>query len=152
MFFGGSSMELEKKSLRAVRIGGHFFMDEVEFVKMDCWMSQVLVVAAHTFAEPSVFALLGDGNGFSESTAMVDVEKWMEKRTAISNNSIKHHIDLTALDGSKCCGKPVVGSRLLTLEEYRKYRDVIPRTGWRRPDAVLNVRVTRSVWFCLTGP
>lgn len=102
-------------------------MDDEEFIKLDCWMSQVLVVSAHTFYEPSAFALSGEGNGFFASTALVDIEKWLKAHTNLSNNTLMHDIDLTAMDGTKRCGKPVVTSRLLTLEEYRKYRDVLPR-------------------------
>ena len=86
----------------------------------------------------------GSSNNYAESNLKKAVEKWLEdmgKRGLDNAKLIPREIDLTTLDGSGCYGKLSVKAAPLTLDEARKYADVIPNaerwcwlaTGWSGP-------------------
>lgn len=86
----------------------------------------------------------GSSNNYAESNLKKAVEKWLEdmgKRGLDNAKLIPREIDLTTLDGSGCYGKLSVKAAPLTLDEARKYADIIPNaerwcwlaTGWSGP-------------------
>lgn len=86
----------------------------------------------------------GSSNNYAESNLKKAVEKWLEdmgKRGLDNAKLIPREIDLTTLDGSGCYGKLSVKAAPLTLDEARKYADIIPNaerwcwlaTGWSDP-------------------
>ena len=86
----------------------------------------------------------GSSNNYAESNLKKAVDKWLEdmgKRGLDNANLITREIDLTTLDGSGCYGKLSVKAAPLTLDEARKYADIIPNaerwcwlaTGWGGP-------------------
>ena len=88
----------------------------------------------------------GSSNNYAESNLKKAVEKWLEdmgKRGLDNAKFIPREIDLTTLDGSGCYGKLSVKAAPLTLDEARKYADVIPNaerwcwlaTGWSGPSS-----------------
>ena len=83
----------------------------------------------------------GSSNNYAESDLKKAVDKWLEdmgKRGLDNAKLIPREIDLTTLDGSGCYGKLSVKAAPLTLDEARKYADIIPNaerwcwlaTGW----------------------
>lgn len=86
----------------------------------------------------------GSSNNYAESDLKKAVDKWLEdmdKRGLDNAKLIPREIDLTTLDGSGCYGKLSVKAAPLTLDEARKYADIIPNaerwcwlaTGWSSP-------------------
>ena len=86
----------------------------------------------------------GSSNNYAESDLKKAVEKWLEdmgKRGLDNAKLIPREIDLTTLDGSGRYGKLSVKAAPLTLDEARKYADIIPdaerwcwlATGWSGP-------------------
>lgn len=87
----------------------------------------------------------GNSNNYAESDLKKAVDKWwlkdMGKRGLDNAKLIPREIDLTTLDGSGCYGKLSVMAAPLTLDEARKYADIIPNaerwcwlaTGWCGP-------------------
>ena len=83
----------------------------------------------------------GSSNNYAESDLKKAVDKWLEdmgKKGLDNAKLIPREIDLTTLDGSGCYGKLSVKAAPLTLDEARKYTDIIPNaerwcwlaTGW----------------------
>lgn len=83
----------------------------------------------------------GSSNNYAESDLKKAVDKWLEdmgKKGLDSAKLIPREIDLTTLDGSGRYGKLSVKAAPLTLDEARKYADIIPNakhwcwlaTGW----------------------
>ena len=71
----------------------------------------------------------GSSNNYAESDLKKAVDKWLEdmgKRGLDNAKLIPREIDLTTLDGSGCYGKLSVKAAPLTLDEARKYADIIP--------------------------
>ena len=86
----------------------------------------------------------GSSNNYAESDLKKAVDKWLEdmgKRGLDNARLIHREIDLTTLDGSGRYGKLSVKAAPLTLDEARKYADIIPNaerwcwlaTGWSGP-------------------
>lgn len=71
----------------------------------------------------------GSSNSYAESDLKKAVDKWLEdmgKKGLDNAMLIPREIDLTTLDGSGCYGKLSVKAAPLTLDEARKYADIIP--------------------------
>lgn len=86
----------------------------------------------------------GSYNNYAKSDLKKAVDKWLEdmgKRGLDNAKLISREIDLTTLDGSGRYGKLSVKAAPLTLDEARKYADIIPNakqwcwmaTGWSSP-------------------
>lgn len=86
----------------------------------------------------------GSSNNYAESDLKKAVDKWLEDmgKRGLDNAKLLHReIDLTTLDGSGRYGKLSVKAAPLTLDEARKYADIIPNaerwcwlaTGWSGP-------------------
>lgn len=89
-------------------------------------------------------SVFGISNNYAESDLKKAVDKWLEdmgKRGLDSAKLILREIDLTTFDGSGLYGKLSVKAAPLTLDEARKYANVIPSaerwcwmaTGWNGP-------------------
>ena len=91
----------------------------------------------------------GDTNNYAESKLKEAVDGWLYRLTekleedGYSPDLIKHRvIDLTTLDGYKGFGSLKVAAAPLTLDEARKYAEVMPdpdeacwlATGWGGPE------------------
>ena len=71
----------------------------------------------------------GSSNNYAESDLKKAVDKWLEdmgKKGLDNAKLIPREIDLTTLDGSGRYGKLSVKAAPLTLDEARKYADIIP--------------------------
>ena len=101
-------------------------------------------------------------NYYAESDLKKAVDKWLEdmdKKGLDNAKLISREIDLTTLDGSGCYGKLSVKAAPLTLDEARKYADIIHNaerwcwlaTGWSspsRPDGKLALCVdSDGYWY-----
>lgn len=120
--------------LGKVRQGERFKLDGVEFVKLDCDEEATFVVTSDTLPEFCAFedddAEREDHNNFSGSLIQKHMERFFrEQHSPIFKAIVERPIDLTSMDGMTTYGKPFAGARLLTIDEFRKYRRFIPLTS-----------------------
>lgn len=116
-----------------------------EFVVLDVERRGSLPDSLFLLALESVGASkFGSSNNYAKSDLKKAVDKWlddMDKRGLDNDKLIPREIDLTTLDGSGRYGKLSVKAAPLTLDEARKYADIIPNaerwcwlaTGWSSP-------------------
>lgn len=135
-------MQLEKR-LYSVRQGEHFILDGVEFVKLDETLLGAFVVTADVLPDVCPFESYDydceDANNFYSSYIAQEILRWLrDQHKPIFEATLEQPIDLTTMDGMTDYGTPLVVARLLTIDEYRKYRRFIPlasrpfwlATGW----------------------
>lgn len=120
--------------LGKVRQCERFKLDGVEFVALDCDEEATFVVTADTLPECCAFedddAEREDHNNFSGSLIQKHMERfWREQHSPIFKAIVERPIDLTSMDGMTTYGKPFTVARLLTIDEFRKYRRFIPLTS-----------------------
>lgn len=120
--------------LGKVRQGERFKLDGVEFVKLDCDEEATFVVTSDTLPECCAFedddAEREDHNNFDGSLIQKHMERfWREQHSPIFKAIVERPIDLTSMDGMTTYGKPFTVARLLTIDEFRKYRRFIPLTS-----------------------
>lgn len=127
--------------LACVRRGGRFTLDGVEFVKLDDEGGESFVLMADVIPETCPFERdedREDANNFDGSHIQGVIYRWAEQHKGIYDAMEARTIDLTTMDGMTDYGHPVVNARLLTIDEYRRYRPFIPlasrpfwlATGW----------------------
>lgn len=120
--------------LGKVRQGERFKLDGVEFVKLDCDEEATFTLTADTLPECCAFedddAEREDHNNFDGSLIQKHMERfWREQHSPIFKAIVERPIDLTSMDGMTTYGKPFTVARLLTIDEFRKYRRFIPLTS-----------------------
>lgn len=84
----------------------------------------------------------GDSNNYANSTLRNVAENWLEDLDIDTDLVMEREIDLTTLDGYKGYGKLKVKAAPLTMDEARKYAELIPdpddwswlATGWGAPE------------------
>lgn len=84
----------------------------------------------------------GDSNNYANSTLHNVVENWLEDLDIDTDLVMEREIDLTTLDGYKGYGKLKVKAAPLTMDEARKYAELVPdpddwswlATGWGAPE------------------
>ena len=132
----GKNIELAR-----VRRGERFTLDGVEFVKLDDVNGESFVLMADVIPETCPFERdedREDANNFDGSHIQGVIYRWAEQHKGIYDAMEARIIDLTTMDGMTDYGRPVVNARLLTIDEYRRYRPFIPlasrpfwlATGW----------------------
>lgn len=93
----------------------------------------------------------GDSNNYANSTLRNVVENWLEDLDIDTDLVMEREIDLTTLDGYKGYGKLKVKAAPLTMDEARKYAELIPdpddwswlATGWGAPEHFGSQRALR---------
>lgn len=115
-------------TLMDIKVGSPFVLDGVEFVKLceDCGAS--FVITADVVLIDCVFCSerKAERNNFAGSEVESALNQWLSKHGPIDENVVERPIDLTSVDGITDYGCPVVRARVLTLDEYRRYRKYIP--------------------------
>ena len=122
---------MKKIRLCDVRPGEQFALDGVEFVKLDDDDGATFVVTADVILECVPFDSEGETerNNFVGSEIESALLEWLNGHPGIEEAVVERPIDLTSMDGMKDYGKPVVMVRLLTIDEYRRYRSLILLTS-----------------------
>lgn len=127
--------------LNRIRRGEHFTLDGVEFVKLDEDGADAFALMADVIPETCPFERdedREDANNFDGSYIQGVIYRWAEQHKGIYDAMEARTIDLTTMDGMADYGRPTVNARLLTIDEYRRYRPFIPlasspfwlATGW----------------------
>lgn len=137
--------------LSRVRQGEHFTLDGVEWVKLDETHMGAFVVAADALPNNCPFESdddREDANNFCGSHIAKEMERWLrDQHKPIFEATLERPIDLTTMDGMTDYGTPLAVARLLTIDDYRKYRRFIPlasrpfwlATGWTTKSSPLSV-------------
>lgn len=123
----------KKMEICKVRNGERFIVDGEEFVKLDDIAGGAFVLLADTLPDYCAFESEDadddrDHNNFIGSNVKRVVDKWLHSHKTLSNAALARPIDLTSMDGMTDYGMPNVYGRILTVDEYRKYRRFIPLT------------------------
>lgn len=124
----GKNIELAR-----VRRGERFTLDGVEFVKLDDVNGEAFVLMADVIPETCPFERdedREDANNFDGSHIQGVIYRWAEQHKGVYDAMEARTIDLTTMDGMTDYGRPVVNARLLTIDEYRRYRPFIGITGF----------------------
>ena len=133
---------MKKIALTGVPNGGRFTFGGVEFVKLDGAEDRCFVLTADVVQKNVPFehedAEREDHNNYVGSHIGKFLGEWLECNEDLDEAALPYDIDLTTMDGMKDYGTPTVRVGLLTIDEYRKYREHIPlasdwwwlATGW----------------------
>ena len=124
---------IKKMEICKVRNGERFIVDGEEFVKLDDIAGGAFVLLADTLPDYCAFESEDADddryhNNFIGSNVKRVVDEWLHRHKTLSNAAMALPIDLTSMDGMTDYGMPNVYGRILTVDEYRKYRRFIPLT------------------------
>lgn len=129
-------------TLDRVPLGETFTLDGVRFVKLAGDEEACFAVTESELLKGCPFededSGRDDHNYFIGSAVQLRALKWLHDHDDFSGAVVTRPIDLTTMDGMTDYGKPIVSGRILTIDEYRKYRRFIPlvdepywlATGW----------------------
>ena len=123
----------KKMEICKVRNGERFIVDGEEFVKLGDIAGGAFVLLADTLPDYCAFESEDadddrDHNNFIGSNVKRVVDEWLHRHKTLSDAAMALPIDLTSMDGMTDYGMPNVYGRILTVDEYRKYRRFIPLT------------------------
>ena len=123
----------ETMEICKVRNGERFIVDGEEFVKLGEVAGGVFVLLVGTLPDYCAFESEDadddrDHNNFIGSNVKRVVVEWLHRHKILSEAALALPIDLTSMDGMTDYGMPNVYGRILTVDEYRKYRRFIPLT------------------------
>lgn len=123
----------KKMEICKVRNGERFIVDGEEFVKLGDIAGGAFVLLADTLPDYCAFESEDadddrDHNNFIGSNVKRVVDEWLHRHKTLSDAAMPLPIDLTSMDGMTDYGMPNVYGRILTVDEYRKYRRFIPLT------------------------
>lgn len=126
-------MEKKQIELYRVRPGEHFTHDGVEYVKLDEAAGAVFALAVDAVIPNVQFedddAEREDHNNYLGSNLEKAGIRWLwAEHKATFDAMVEQPIDLTTMDGMTDYGMPLASVRALTIDEYRKYRHLIPLT------------------------
>ena len=127
---------MNNESIQNLHPGDHFDFKGLEWVVLDPDKEGgVLAITADLWAKDVPFSqeYFKGCNDWRKSTIREKVRGLMHKIGA--DNLLPHTVDLVADNGDKLYGTMEEMVFLLTCDEYRKYRDVIPR-------------YSRWIWTC----
>lgn len=122
---------IKNMELAQVRRGESFILDGVKFVKLDEDAHASFVLTADVFSKHIPFehkdAERKDHDNFVGSYLQKHVDIWLHQgHPNISKAVVERPINLLSICGETIYGTPCVFGRVLTLDEYRRYRKYIP--------------------------
>lgn len=122
---------IKNMELAQVRRGESFILDGVKFVKLDEDAHASFVLTADVFPKHIPFehkdAERKDHDNFVGSYLQKHIDIWLHQgHPNISKAVVERPINLLSMCGETIYGTPCVFGRVLTLDEYRRYRKYIP--------------------------
>lgn len=122
---------IKNMELAQVRRGESFILDGVKFVKLDEDAHASFVLTADVLHKHIPFehkdAERKDHDNFVGSYLQKHVDIWLHQgHPNISKAVVERPINLLSMCGETVYGTPCVFGRVLTLDEYRRYRKYIP--------------------------
>lgn len=150
---------MKQIALGKVRKGERFVLDDVAFIKLDEDREASFVVAENVALKELPFDTQGrnDRNNYIGSEVQEALDEWASGHEQIYDAAQERPIDLLSMDGMTDYGQPAVSVRMLTVDEYRKYRALIPlteeaywlATAWKTPSSPYSG--TDSAYYVLTS-
>ena len=121
---------MKQITLEQVRKGERFVLDGVAFVKLDEDRESSFVVSEDVVLKGIAFDTQEreDRNNYMCSGIHEALDEWAYKHEKIYKVALARPIDLLSMDGMADYGMPKLMVRMLTADEYRKYRALIPLT------------------------
>lgn len=121
---------MKQITLEQVRKGERFVLDGVAFVKLDEDREASFVVTEDVALKGIAFDTQEreDRNNYMDSEIHEALDEWAYKHEKIYKVALARPIDLLSMDGMADYGMPKLMVRMLTADEYRKYRALIPLT------------------------
>lgn len=126
---------MKKKSIKLfqVRPGEHFIHDGVEYVKLDESAGATFALGVEATLKNVQFesddAEREDHNNYIGSNLEREGIRWLrEQHPDTFDAVVERLVNLTTMDGMTDYGIPLASVRALTIDEYRKYRHLIPLT------------------------
>ena len=118
-------------SLGQVRKGERFILDGVAFVKLDEDREASFALAEDVVLKGTAFDTKDreDRNNYYGSHLHYALDEWAFQHEALYEAALERPIDLFSMDGMDDYGRPELAVRILTLDEYRKYRIIIPKVS-----------------------
>lgn len=136
---------MKQISLGKIRKGERFVLDDVAFIKLDEDREASFVVAEDVAPKELPFDTQSrnDRNNYIGSEVQEALDEWASEHEQIYDAAQERPIDLLSMDGMTDYGQPAVSVRILTVDEYRKYRALIPlteeaywlATAWKTPSS-----------------
>lgn len=122
---------IKNMELAQVRRGESFILDGVKFVKLDEDAHASFVLTADVLPKHIPFEHKDterkDHDNFVGSYLQKHVDIWLHQgHPNISKAVVERPINLLSMCGETVYGTPCVFGRVLTLDEYRRYRKYIP--------------------------
>lgn len=122
---------IKNMELAQVRRGESFILDGVKFVKLDEDTHASFVLTADVLPKHIPFEHKDterkDHDNFVGSYLQKHVDIWLHQgHPNISKAVVERPINLLSMCGETVYGTPCVFGRVLTLDEYRRYRKYIP--------------------------
>ena len=118
-----------KKQLGDLAVGATFQIGNIEYIVLDKNGDDVSCLAVDVIREETVF----DGNSNNFATSAInkylngEYYNWLAGQVG-AENIVEHTVDLTDYYGKKAYALASAKVSLLTLEQYRKYESIIPKT------------------------
>ncbi len=121
---------MKQIALGQVRKGERFVLDGVPFIKLDEDREASFVVTEDVVLKGIAFDTQerDDRNNYMDSEIHEALDEWAYKHEKIYKVALARPIDLLSMDGMADYGMPKLMVRMLTADEYRKYRALIPLT------------------------
>lgn len=120
----GENNESEEYEAYEVSRGDHFFYNSIEFICLESKPDALFAITANSIGEHSFDE--NNRNDWRSST----LNSWLNGEFLSENfdkkDLISREIDLTADNGDKAYGTTSSYLAPLTVDEYRKYRDIVP--------------------------
>lgn len=155
-------MKQKTVKLFQVRPGEHFIHDGVEYVKLDEAAGATFALGVEATLKNVQFesddAEREDHNNYIGSNLEREGIRWLrEQHPATFDAMVARLVNLTTMDGMPDYGIPLASVRALTIDEYRKYRHLIPltddpywlATGWTTKRSPLSD--TDYAYYIYTG-
>lgn len=121
---------MKQIALGKVRKGERFVLDGVAFIKLDEDRFASFVVAEDVVLKNVPFDTQSrdDRNNYIGSGVHESLDRWASEHEQLYEAALDCPLDLLSMDGMDDYGQPEVSVRMLTVDEYRKYRALIPLT------------------------
>ena len=136
---------MKQIALGQVRKGERFVLDGVAFIKLDEDREASFVVSEDVVLKEIAFDTQerDDRNNYMGSGIHEGLDEWASEHEEIYEAALARPIDLLSMDGMTDYGQPELSVRMLTVDEYRKYRALIPltedaywlATAWKTPSS-----------------
>jgi hypothetical protein len=138
------------KDIHSLNPGNHFYFKDFEWIALENVYGGLMAIMARPWGEPLQPFSSNNNNNYADS----DLRKsLLEKLLPVlgEDNLLPHTVDITADNGDDEYGYFMDSVFILSVEEYRKYRDYVPLCRdwmWTRTPWITHSTEVRAVSDC----